>query len=219
MSAGARAYAPARHDPQGIPADPARSVQHRHRLRAAGGAAVPVRLRRLAGCPRHPAWPSWWSSRTPRHQRAWSASFERSEFFAPVRYRDIRAGRAGPGRADRATRSSGCATISRRRLLVDGETAPIGGADQRRGRQPGAHHRRLYPGGLVQPGWRNTPATHGLELLPPAVLEQRVWFNAALRQPLFLVPGLIAIDHDPDRRRCSPPWWWRGSGSAAPWRR
>jgi len=51
--------------------------------------------------------------------------------------------------------------------------------------------------GYMQGAWQKWLEQHALDegqvLVPPVVMEQRVWFNAEVRSRNFLVPGLIAI--------------------------
>ena len=63
---GGAAHAPARAGAQGVPADPARPEQHRHRLRDAGGPAAAVRLRRVARRRARAGRPGRRAARAPR---------------------------------------------------------------------------------------------------------------------------------------------------------
>ena len=118
-------------------------------------------------------------------------AFERSEFFAPVLYRDIR-----PAEQALAERTVDAILWLRddfsRRLLSADETAPmavrVNGVDANQGRIAAGYIQGVWFAWLAQYARDN-----GIELRPPAVLEQRVWFNAALISRLFLVPGLVAI--------------------------
>ncbi len=51
--------------------------------------------------------------------------------------------------------------------------------------------------GYVENAWQKwlalTALSRGLDIGPPVIIEQRVWFNAEVRSRNFLVPGLIAI--------------------------
>jgi ABC-2 type transport system permease protein len=77
------------------------------------------------------------------------------------------------------------------RLLSQG-AAPIGvilnGVDANRAR---------ITEGYIQGVWQTWLTAYafsrGVELAQPAVLEPRIWFNAAVRSRDFLVPGLIAV--------------------------
>ena len=77
------------------------------------------------------------------------------------------------------------------RLLSQGD-APIGvilnGVDANRAR---------ITQGYIQGVWQTWltayAVSQGVELAQPAVLEPRIWFNAAVRSRDFLVPGLIAV--------------------------
>ena len=50
-----------------------------------------------------------------------------------------------------------------------------------------------YMDGIWQKWLSQRALDHGIDLTPPVVIEQRVWFNAEVRSRNFLVPGLIAI--------------------------
>jgi ABC-2 type transport system permease protein len=118
-------------------------------------------------------------------------AFEHSEFFAPVVYRDIR-----PAEQALSERAVDAILWLRddfsRRLLSADETAPmavrVNGVDANQGRISAGYIQGVWFAWLAQYARDN-----GIELRPPAVLEQRVWFNAALISRLFLVPGLVAI--------------------------
>ncbi len=121
---------------------------------------------------------------------AFAGTFDRSEFFAPRRFDSIQQARRAldERRIDaivwlRSDFSS--------RLFSGGE-APIGvivnGVDSNQ-----ANITKGYIEGAWLAWLGHYAAVQGRELAMPVVLEQRVWFNAALSSRLFLVPGLIAI--------------------------
>lgn len=117
-------------------------------------------------------------------------AFRQSRLFEPREYQDIQT-------AERAFAARDVFAIVwlrsdfARRLRGQGD-APIGvivnGVD--------ANQARIGTG-YIQGVWRNWLAgwlrERGIDGSPPAVLEPRIWFNAAVRSRDFLVPGLIAI--------------------------
>jgi len=118
-------------------------------------------------------------------------AFQRSEFFAPVRHRHIQA--AEQALAERSV--DGILWLRNdftRRLLDTREPAPmavrVNGVDANRGRITAGYIQGVWLAWLGQ-----YAREHGTAPRPSAVLEQRVWFNAALVSRLFLVPGLVAI--------------------------
>ncbi len=118
------------------------------------------------------------------------ASFAYSDFFAPQHYTSIQAAQ----QALRERRVDGIVWLREdfARHLLSGRVAPIGvivdGVD--------ANRARLIEG-YVQGVWLAwlTRISHALgrELPMPTRLEQRIWFNPAVRSTNFLVPGLIAV--------------------------
>ncbi len=121
---------------------------------------------------------------------SFAGMFDRSEFFAPQRFESIQAAR----QALDGHRIDGIiwlrSDFSAR--LFSGEEAPIGvivnGVDS---------NQANITQGYIEGAWLawldHYARAQGRELPMPVVLEQRVWFNAALSSRLFLVPGLIAI--------------------------
>lgn len=118
------------------------------------------------------------------------SAFHQSEYFSPERYGSIQ--EAEQALAER--RVDGILWLRSdfsRRLLGQGD-APVGvllnGVDANQAR---------ITAGYIQGAWQGWlqryAASQGQELKVPAVVEQRVWFNPALRSRNFLVPGLIAV--------------------------
>ncbi len=116
--------------------------------------------------------------------------FERSDFFRPQRFNAIQSAQ----QALDEHRVDGIIWLRNNfaaRLLSTDE-APIGvivnGVNS---------NQANITQGYIQGAWMvwlgQYAASHGKQLPMPVILEQRVWFNAALSSRLFLVPGLIAI--------------------------
>ena len=122
--------------------------------------------------------------------KSFAASFEHSEFFAPRRFPSIQQAQ----QALAAHRIDGIVWLrgdfSRR--LLGGSEAPIAvrvnGVD--------ANQARITQG-YIQGAWigwlKRRAAQQGKKAATPVMLEQRVWFNAALISRHYLVPGLVAI--------------------------
>ncbi len=117
-------------------------------------------------------------------------SFERTEYFEPVRMADMSAA------VDALTYHRVDAIVHLRgnfaRRLHEEKGAPIGvvinGVD--------ANTARLISGYMegVWLNWLGDRArSEGTQLLTPVDLRQRIWFNAEVRSRNFLVPGLIAV--------------------------
>jgi len=121
---------------------------------------------------------------------ALAGAFERSEFFRPQRFGAIQAAR----QALDERRIDGIVWLRSdfSSRLFSGNEAPIGvivnGVDS---------NQANITKGYIEGAWFTWLAHYaviqGRELPMPVVLEQRVWFNAALSSRMFLVPGLIAI--------------------------
>ncbi len=121
---------------------------------------------------------------------AFAAAFEQSEYFRPRHYYDIQS-----AERDLAVRRLDAIVWLRadfsKRLLAHGD-APVGvilnAVDANQAR---------ITAGYVQGAWENWlhayAAARGQELALPVTVEQRVWFNPALRSRNFLVPGLVAV--------------------------
>ncbi len=121
---------------------------------------------------------------------ALAGTFEHSEFFHPQRFESIQMAQ----QALDERRIDGIiwlrSDFSSR--LLSGHEAPIGvivnGVDS---------NQANITKGYIEGAWlfwlSHYAEAQGRDLLMPVVLEQRVWFNAALSSRMFLVPGLIAI--------------------------
>ncbi|MCG6863209.1 MAG: ABC transporter permease [Chromatiaceae bacterium] len=121
---------------------------------------------------------------------SFAAAFHQSEYFSPQRFGSIQ--EAEQALAER--RVDGIVWLRSdfgRRLLGHGD-APVGvilnGVDANQAR---------ITAGYVEGAWQTWlqayAAAQGRELEAPAAVEQRVWFNPALRSRNFLVPGLVAV--------------------------
>jgi ABC-2 type transport system permease protein len=124
------------------------------------------------------------------HTASFTAAFEQSEYFSPERYPSIQEAQ----RALAERRVDGILWLRSdfsRRLLKQGG-APVGlilnGVNANQAR---------ITSGYVQGAWQgwlqSYAAAQGQELRVPAAVEQRVWFNPAVRSRNFLVPGLVAV--------------------------
>jgi len=128
--------------------------------------------------------------RPDANSSSFAAAFDRSEYFSPRYYTDIQ-----PAQRDLAARRIDAIVWLRadfsKRLLAHGD-APVGvilnGVDANQAR---------ITSGYVQGAWQSWlqtyAASRGQELEQAVVVEQRVWFNPALRSRNFLVPGLVAV--------------------------
>ena len=128
--------------------------------------------------------------RPDANSAGFAAAFARSEYFSPQYYTDIQS-----AEQDLAARHiEGIVWLRAdfsRRLLVRGD-APVAvilnGVDANQAR---------ITSGYVQGAWQgwlqSYAASRGQELKMPVAVEQRVWFNPALRSRNFLVPGLVAV--------------------------
>jgi len=122
--------------------------------------------------------------------RSFSAAFEHSDYFEALYFADM-------GLAQQALAARKINAIIRlrsdfNRQLFDREPAPIqvivNGVD--------ANSARLMSGYIqgTWDTWLNYLAEQrGVAVSKPLLLEQRVWYNPALRSRNFLVPGLIAL--------------------------
>ncbi|HFE39550.1 MAG TPA: ABC transporter permease [Gammaproteobacteria bacterium] len=127
---------------------------------------------------------------TDTASEALAGSFERSAFFRPQRFQAIQAAR----RALDERRIQGIIWLRSdfSSHLFSGREAPIGvivnGVDS---------NQANITLGYIKATWlawlSHYAEIQGKSLPMPVVLEQRIWFNAALSSRLFLVPGLIAI--------------------------
>jgi len=128
--------------------------------------------------------------RPDANSSSFAAAFDRSEYFNPRYYTDIQS-----AQQDLAARQIDAILWLRadfsKRLLARGD-APVGvilnGVDANQAR---------ITSGYVQSAWQSWLQTYadsrGQELKQPVAVEQRVWFNPALRSRNFLVPGLVAV--------------------------
>jgi len=124
------------------------------------------------------------------HTASLTGAFQRSEYFAPRPFDSIQAAQAALQRRQ----VDGILWLRNdfsRRLLATGN-APISvmvnGVD--------ANQARITEGyiqGVWQAWLAHYARTMGRPLKVPVVVQQRVWFNPALRSRDFLVPGLIAV--------------------------
>lgn len=122
--------------------------------------------------------------------QAFLSGFYRSRYFAPRVYPDIATARRA------LTRRQVDAIVWLRgdfsRALLAGRRPVIGvvvnGVD--------ANNARLIEG-YIQGVWadwlRQNVVAHHLALAAPVSVEDRVWFNSALRSRNYLIPGLVAI--------------------------
>ena len=118
------------------------------------------------------------------------AAFHQSEYFSPARYDSIQ--EAEQALAERRVDGILWLRSDFSRRLLGGAEAPVGlflnGVDANQAR---------ITAGYVQGAWQSWLASYaasqGQELRLPAAVEQRVWFNPALRSRNFLVPGLVAV--------------------------
>ncbi len=119
-----------------------------------------------------------------------AGAFERSEYFAPRAYPSIQ--QAQQALAER--RIDGILWLRNdfSKRLLSGREAPIAvrvnGVDSNQ-----AQATKGYIEGAWLAWLNQYAAARGHPLPAPVVLEQRVWFNAALKSRDFLVPGLVAI--------------------------
>jgi len=121
---------------------------------------------------------------------SFASAFHHSEYFSPQRYRTIQEAEKAltEGRVDGIVwlRSN-----FSQRLLASGD-APVGvilnGVNANQAR---------ITAGYVQGAWQSWLQSYavaqGHELRLPAAVQQRVWYNPALRSRNFLVPGLVAV--------------------------
>lgn len=119
-----------------------------------------------------------------------TAGFDHSEYFAPQPFADIRA-------AEQALRTGEVDGIvwlrsDFSRKLLEGETPAIGvfinGVDANTGRLIDGYLHGLWSNWLEQ-----LMLAEAQSPTARVELEQRVWFNPAIRSRDFLVPGLIAV--------------------------
>lgn len=128
--------------------------------------------------------------RPDANSASFAAAFQQSEYFSPRRFDSIQ----DAEQALRERQVDGIVWLRgdfSRRLLAAGD-APVGvilnGVDANQAR---------IASGYIQGAWQSWlqayASSHGQELTLPAAVEQRVWFNPALRSRNFLVPGLVAV--------------------------
>ena len=128
--------------------------------------------------------------RPDANSASFAAAFQQSEYFSPRRFDSIQ----DAEQALRERQVDGIVWLRgdfSRRLLAAGD-APVGvilnGVDANQAR---------IASGYIQGAWQSWlqayASSHGQELTLPAAMEQRVWFNPALRSRNFLVPGLVAV--------------------------
>ena len=128
--------------------------------------------------------------RPDANSASFAAAFQQSEYFSPRRFDSIQ----DAEQALRERQVDGIVWLRgdfSRRLLATGD-APVGvilnGVDANQAR---------IASGYIQGTWQSWlqayASSHGQELTLPAAVEQRVWFNPALRSRNFLVPGLVAV--------------------------
>lgn len=128
--------------------------------------------------------------RPDANSASFAAAFQQSEYFSPRRFDSIQ----DAEQALRERQVDGIVWLRgdfSRRLLAASD-APVGvilnGVD--------ANQARIVSG-YIQGAWQSWlqayASSHGQELTLPAAVEQRVWFNPALRSRNFLVPGLVAV--------------------------
>ncbi len=119
-----------------------------------------------------------------------TAGFGHSEYFAPQPFADIRAAE----QALRAGEVDGIVWLRSdfSRKLLEGETPAIGvfinGVDANTGRLIDGYLHGLWSNWLEQLMLAEAQGPTAM-----VELEQRVWFNPAIRSRDFLVPGLIAV--------------------------
>jgi ABC-2 type transport system permease protein len=121
---------------------------------------------------------------------ALTGGFQRSEFFAPRMMSSIQeAERALMRREVRGIvwlRSNfGSKSLAQRPAAIG---VILNGVDANQARIVEGYVQGVWSGWLEQAGSDRNPAPE-----PPVRLEQRVWFNPAVRSTEFLVPGLIAV--------------------------
>ena len=128
--------------------------------------------------------------RPDANSASFAAAFQQSEYFSPRRFDSIQ----DAEQALRERQVDGIVWLRgdfSRRLLAAGD-APVGvilnGVDANQAR---------IASGYIQGAWQRWLQTYmaaqGRELTLPVGMEQRVWFNPALRSRNFLVPGLVAV--------------------------
>lgn len=128
--------------------------------------------------------------RPDANSASFAAAFQQSEYFSPRRFDSIQ----DAEQALRERQVDGIVWLRSdfsRRLLTAGD-APVGvilnGVDANQAR---------IASGYIQGAWQSWlqayASSHGQELTLPVAVEQRVWFNPALRSRNFLVPGLVAV--------------------------
>lgn len=119
------------------------------------------------------------------------SAFRESEYFEPIQFQTVQA-------AESAMRRGAVKAIVwlrwnfARKVLTPGRTSAIGvfvnGVD--------ANTARIVQG-YIQGVWSNWLQKHmeenGKRIVIPIEIEQRIWFNDAVRSRNFLVPGLIAV--------------------------
>ncbi len=119
-----------------------------------------------------------------------TAAFERSEYFRPLRFRDVR--QAQKAMAQNRVRAIVWLRENFGQEVLAGRQAPIGlmvdGVD--------ANTARIVEG-YLQGVWAQClvleAQSRGEELSLPVQVDERIWFNPEVRSRNFLVPGLVAV--------------------------
>ena len=125
-----------------------------------------------------------------RDTQSFAGAFAQSQYFVPIHFRNVRQAEAAMKRRRVAGIVWTRANFSRE-LLAAG-VAPIAvivnGVD--------ANNARIVEG-YLQSVWANWLTSYardrGAPITLPVQVEQRVWFNPAVRSRDYLVPGLIAV--------------------------
>ena len=119
-----------------------------------------------------------------------AGSFERSEFFLPMRFNSIQSAQSALD--DHTIEGIVWLRNNFTSNLLSGNESAIGvivnGVDSNQ-----ANITKGYIQGVWLSWLGHYTERQGRALAVPANIEQRVWFNAALSSRYFLVPGLIAI--------------------------
>lgn len=121
---------------------------------------------------------------------AFTAGLQQSTYFTPRFYDSIEAAR----RALMKRRVDGILWLRSdfSRQIIKGDTASIGEFIN----GENANNARILEGylqGVWQSWLLQRAAAHGVALTVPVVVQDRIWFNPALRSRDYLVPGLMAV--------------------------